>query len=81
MTYGIIRLELDDFSALNPCWVADVESIRLFRHKAMRDRVLDELEDGCESYEMYVPFDRAVNGDYPWQLTIKSRYEVKKREG
>ena len=58
MIYGIIKVELDDFSALSTKWVPDVESILLFRSAAMRDRMLEALRDGCESYEDYVGFER-----------------------
>lgn len=60
MIYGIIKVELDDFSALDTRWVPDVESIMLFRDKAYRDRVLRRLQDGCESFEDFVPFDRDI---------------------
>lgn len=58
MIYGIIKVELDDFSALNTKWVPDVESILLFRSESIRDIVLSLLREECESYEDYIPFEK-----------------------
>ena len=57
MIYGIIRLELDEFSGLNTRWVPDLESVRFYSQRADRDLALEELEDACESYEDYAPID------------------------
>ena len=57
MIYGIVRLVLDDFSALHTRWMPDLDSIVLFKSKAVRDDVLEGLEAGCESYEDYAPLD------------------------
>ena len=57
MIYGLIRLELDDFSGLDTRWVPDLGSLRTFYTERDRDMLLSELEEDCECYEDYVPLD------------------------
>ena len=57
--YGLKRLDLDEFSALETRWVPDTDSLRVFWNKADRDLALSELDAACESYEAYIPLDIA----------------------
>lgn len=57
MIYGIVRVELDDFSAQDVHWVPDLTSIVLFRSEAIRNDVLRELADNCGEFEDYEPIE------------------------
>lgn len=58
--YAIVKYMLDDFSGLDTKWVPDLDTIRVFSSREVRDEVAAELEDVGESYEQWLPIDLTV---------------------
>ena len=49
--YAIMKYTLDDFSGLDTKWGPDLDTIRVFSSREVRDEVAAEFEDVGESYE------------------------------
>lgn len=58
--YGIIKCTLDDFSRLNTRWIPDLSTFRLFTRKEDRDQALEDLNEKCESYEIWRAVDAPI---------------------
>lgn len=77
MIYGLIKLELDDFSGLDTRWVPDLDSLRCFTQRRDRDEVLSELDVGCESYEAWMPVDISpVTHEEYLKRTRRSKFDI-----
>lgn len=68
--YAIIKYTLDDFSGLDTKWVADMDTLRAFSCREVRDEVLSGLEDACECYEQWLPVDIPVITRAMYEETI-----------
>jgi len=60
MVHGLVKCVLDDFSRLDTRWIPDLSTLALFIDEGDRDRSMDELNEACESYELWVAFSAAV---------------------
>lgn len=60
MVYGLVRCTLDDFSRLDTRWVPDLSTLVLFIDEGDRDRSMDELNDACDAYELWVAVSAPV---------------------